>query len=110
MDYSGDGVLLSIYVAEGDKWHHQPLYGAIVERARKEGLAGATIVRGMMGFGAHAIVHSANILALSTNLPVLIQIVDKRERIEAFLPTVEEMIEEGLVTLSELKVHFYRHR
>lgn len=103
-------MLLTVYVGERDQWHHQSLYMAIVERARKEGLAGATVLRGMAGFGAHSRIHTANILTLSVELPLVIQIVDRADRIQAFLPILEEMVSEGLVTVQDLEVITYRHR
>ena len=110
MHLEGTGKCLTIYLSEMDKWHHQSLYMAIVERARKEGLAGATVLRGVAGFGAHSRVHTANILALSVDLPIVIEIVDTVERIQAFLPIVDEMVTEGLVTLQDLEILTYRHR
>ncbi|MBO9541439.1 DUF190 domain-containing protein [bacterium] len=110
MPLQGPGKLLSVYLGESDKWHHQPLYMAIVERARREGLAGATVIRGDAGFGAHSRVHTANLLALSADLPIVIQLVDTAERIEAFRPILDEMVQEGLVTLQDVEIVSYRHR
>lgn len=110
MHLSGTNKLLSIHVGESDKWHHQPLYMAIVERARQEGLAGATVLRGVAGFGAHSRIHTANILTLSADLPIMIQIVDSAERIAGFMPILDEMVREGLVTLQDVEVPTYRHR
>lgn len=110
MHIEGPGKLLTVYISEMDKWHHQSLYMAIVERAHKEGLAGATVLRGQAGFGAHSRIHTANILTLSVDLPMVIQIVDRADRIQAFLPILDEMVTEGLVAVQDLEVITYRHR
>jgi PII-like signaling protein len=99
---------LRIFIGELDKWHHQPLYEAIVLKARERGLAGATVLRGPMGFGAHSRVHTAKILRLSEDLPVIIEIVDKEEKIQAFLPELDQMIPDGLVTTEKVHVIIYR--
>lgn len=101
--------LLRIFVGESDRFHGKPLYEAIVEKAREMGMAGATVLHGTMGFGAHSRMHTAKLLRLSEELPVLVELVDKPERIEAFLPVLDEMVEEGLVTLEKVKVIAYRH-
>jgi PII-like signaling protein len=103
-----EGKLLRIFVGEADRWHGRPLYEAIVEDARRRGLAGATVWKGFMGFGAHSRLHTAKILRLSEDLPVVIEIVDEAQRIEAFLPALEEMVHEGLVTLERAEVLIYR--
>jgi len=103
-----DGKLVRVFVGEADKWHGRPLYEAIVEEARRHGLAGATAWKGFMGFGAHSRLHTAKILRLSEDLPVVVEIVDTAEKIEAFLPTLEEMVQEGLVTLERAEVILYR--
>ena len=108
MKLDGDGTLLRIYLGEQDKWHHTPLYEAIVLEARKRGLAGATVLRGPMGFGAQSHLHTAKILRLSEDLPVLIEIVDKEEKIKAFLPALDEMISDGLITLEKVRVIKYQ--
>jgi len=105
---SRNGKLLRIFLGDSDKWHGQPLYAAIVEAARAQGLAGATVLHGIMGFGARSRLHSASILRLSADLPVVIEIVDLPERIEAFLPTVEAMVQDGMVTLEAAEVLLYR--
>jgi PII-like signaling protein len=102
------GYLLRILVGESDKHGHHPLYEAIVLKAREQGLAGATVLRGVMGFGRHSILHTAKILRLSEDLPMVIEIVDSLERIEAFLPLLDEMISDGLVTLEQVRVIQYR--
>jgi PII-like signaling protein len=104
----GEGFLLRIFLGELDKWHHQPLYEAIVLKAREMGLAGATVLRGPMGFGAHSRLHTAKILRLSEDLPVIIEIVDKEEKIHAFLPELDKMLEGGLVTLEKVRIIKYQ--
>ena len=100
--------LLRIFIGESDKLHHRPLYEVIVEEARRRGMAGATVLRGIMGFGADSRIHTAKILRLSEDLPIVIEIVDKPERIAAFLPDLDAMIPEGLVTLEKVQVIAYR--
>ena len=104
-----DAELLRIFIGENDKYHGRPLYEAIVHDARQRGLAGATVLRGQLGFGANSRLHSAKILRLSEDLPLVIEIVDKPERIAEFLPDLDEMIDEGLVTLEKVRVIVYRH-
>ncbi len=101
--------LLRVFIGDGDRYHHKPLYEAIVEAAREHHLAGATVLRGHLGYGAHSRIHSAKILRLSEDLPVVVEIVDEPEKIEAFLPVLDEMMAEGLVTLEQVKVITYRH-
>ena len=103
-----EGYLLRIFVGESDKHGHIPLYEAIVLNARKAGLAGATVLRGVMGFGKHSVLHTAKILRLSEDLPMVIEIVDSLEKIEAFLPTLDTMVLEGLVTVEKVRVIHYR--
>lgn len=109
MKIDGEGRLLRVFIGESDRRDGMPLYEAIVRRARREGLAGATVLRGVEGFGARSVVHTTKILRLSTDLPVLIEIVDRPERIEAFLPILDEMVGEGLVTLETVRIIAYRH-
>lgn len=104
----GEGSLLRIFIGEDDKHEGSPLYEWIVRKARERGLAGATVVRGIEGFGAHSRVHTAKVLRLSTDLPIVIEIVDSREKIEAFLPLVDDAIAEGLATVERVDVRFYR--
>ena len=104
----GEGVLLRIFIGEADRKDGRPLSEVIVEAARKEGLAGATAWKGFMGFGAHSRMHTAKVLRLSTDLPVVIEIVDTREKIEAFLPRLDSLVGEGLVTLERADVRMYR--
>jgi uncharacterized protein len=104
----GRGKLLRIFIGESDTWDGKPLYQAIVERLRAEGLAGATVMRGIEGFGADSHMHTARILRLSEDLPVLIEIVDTEERIQTIIPILDEMVTEGLVTLEAVEVIAYR--
>ncbi|MCC6354860.1 MAG: DUF190 domain-containing protein [Verrucomicrobiae bacterium] len=108
MKLDGEGALLRIFIGELDKWRQTPLYEAIVLRARELGLAGATVLRGPMGYGAHSRLHTAKILRLSEDLPVIIEIVDKEEKIQAFLPELDIMVRDGLVTLEKVRVITYR--
>ena len=103
-----EGRLLRVFVGEDDRWHGRPLHEAIVEEARKAGLAGATAWRGFMGFGANSRVHTTKILRLSEDLPVVIEIVDTEEKIQAFLPRLDAMVQEGLVTVERAEVILYR--
>jgi len=102
------GHLLRIFIGESDKHEGMPLYEWIVRQARQEGLAGSTVLRGLEGFGAHSRIHTAKILRLSEDLPIVVEIVDTRDKIEAFLPKIDEAITEGLATLEKVEVHFYR--
>lgn len=104
----GEGKLLRIFIGESDTWHGKPLYQAIVERVRKEGLAGATVVRGIEGFGADSHVHTSRILRLSEDLPIVVEIVDTEERIDAVLPLLDEMVDEGMVTIEKVHILAYR--
>lgn len=104
----GEGSLLRIFIGEDDKHDGSPLYEWIVHKARERGLAGATVLRGIEGFGAHSRVHTAKVLRLSTDLPIIIEIVDAREKIEAFLPLIDDAITEGLATVERVDVRFYR--
>jgi uncharacterized protein len=104
----GEGRLLRIFIGESDTWHGKPLYQAIVERLRQEGLAGATVVRGIEGFGASSRLHTTRILQLSTDLPVVIEVVDSQERIDHIVPVLDAMVGDGLVTLEKVHVITYR--
>ena len=103
-----EGYLLRIFIGESDKREGKLLYEWIVLRAREEGLAGATVLRGMMGFGAHSRLHTFKIERLSQDLPIIIEIVDTREKLESFLSIIDSEIEEGLATLEKAQIHFYR--
>ena len=108
MQIPEDALLLRIFIGESDRWKHQPLYEAIVLKARELHLAGATVLRGPMGFGRSSRLHTAKILRLSMDLPLVIEIVDGQEKINSFLPVLDEMIGGGLVTLEKVKVIHYR--
>jgi PII-like signaling protein len=103
-----EGQLLRIFIGESDRWKGKPLYEAIILKAREMGIAGATMLRGMMGYGAASRIHTAKILRLSEDLPIVVEIVDSKEKITALLPTIEEMVQEGLVTLENVRVLQYR--
>ena len=103
-----EGKLLRIFIGERDRWHELPLYEAIVMEARRRGLAGATVVKGFMGFGAHSRIHTAKLLELSQDLPIVVEIVDAPEKIEAFMPDLEQMVGDGLITLERAEVLLYR--
>jgi len=105
-----DGHLLRIFIGESDRHEGIPLYEWIVRRAREHGLAGATVLRGLEGFGANSRLHTAKILRLSSDLPLVIEIVDTIEKIEDFMPVVDEAVEEGLATLERVEIRFYRSR
>jgi PII-like signaling protein len=103
-----DGYLLRIFIGESDQWHGRPLYEAIVMKAREVHMAGATVLRGPMGFGANSHLHTAKILRLSEDLPFIIEIVDAKEKIDELMPFIDEMVQEGLVTLEPVQVIKYR--
>ena len=104
----GEGKLLRLFIGESDTWHGKPLYQAIVERVREEGLAGATVVRGIEGFGADSRLHTSRILRLSEDLPVVIEIVDTPEQIDRVVPILDEMVGEGMLTLERVQIVSYR--
>src|ERR1044071_4989253 len=103
-----EGYLLRIFIGESEKVGHKPLYEVIVLKAREAGLAGATVLRGVMGFGKNSVLHTAKILRLSADLPMVVEIVDSREKVDAFLPTLDGLIADGLVTLERVKVIHYK--
>jgi PII-like signaling protein len=103
-----DGKLLRIFIGEDDKYEGMPLYEWIVRKARDSGLAGATVLRGLEGFGAHSRLHTAKILRLSTDLPIVVEIIDTEDKIEAFLPSIDEAVADGLATLEKVEIRFYR--
>ncbi|MBR7824732.1 DUF190 domain-containing protein [Actinospica sp. MGRD01-02] len=107
MRTTGPARRLTIFVGESDQFHHHPLYTEIVHRAHRAGLAGATVMRGIEGFGASSHIHTTRILSLSQDLPVAIVIVDERERIDAFLPQLDELVTEGLVIIDDVEVIRY---
>jgi uncharacterized protein len=104
----GQGLLVRVYVGESDQWHGKPLYQAIVAMLRERGLAGATVLRGIEGFGAKAHLHTSRLLQLSQDLPVLIEMVDQEDRVRAVLPVLDEMVGDGLITLERVEVIAYR--
>jgi PII-like signaling protein len=108
MNLPNEATLLRIFLGESDRWKHQPLYEAIVLKAREMHLAGATVLRGPMGFGKSSRLHTAKILRLSMDLPIVIEIVDAEEKIQSFLPALDEMMKGGLVTLEKVRVIHYR--
>jgi hypothetical protein len=105
----GEGLLVRVYIGESDRWQGRPLYEAIVRRARQGGLAGATVLRGVGGFGANSRIHTTKILRLSEDLPIVIEIADTAERIEQFLPVLDEMVSEVMITLEKVRIVAYRH-
>ena len=109
MKIEGPGKRLSIFIGEADRWHGRSLADAIVLMLREEGLAGATVLRGVEGFGANSRIHTAHVLRLSEDLPIVIEAVDREDRIRAVLPKLDEMVTEGLVCLSDVEVVAYRH-
>lgn len=109
MKLPSEAFLLRIFVGETDKVGRKPLYQAIIEEARKQGMAGSTALRGFLGFGANSRIHTTKVLRISTGLPVVVEIVDEEDKIKAFLPVLDDMIGEGLVTLEKVRVITYRH-
>lgn len=108
MQIPHEAILLRIFLGESDRWEHRPLYEAIVLKARERHLAGATVLRGPMGFGKSSRLHTAKILRLSMDLPLVIEIVDSEEKINAFLPVLDGMMGGGLLTLEPVRVIAYR--
>jgi PII-like signaling protein len=103
----GEQVLVRIFIGESDRWHQRPLADALLERLRKEGFAGATVFRGIAGFGARSVLHTSHILRLSEDLPVVIEVVDTEEHVQKLVPILDEMVGEGLVTLEKARVLRY---
>ena len=103
----GEQVLARIFIGESDKWHHQLLHVALLERLRKEGFAGATVTRGVAGFGARSVIHTSQILRLSEDLPLIIEVVDSAEQVERLKPILDEMMRDGLVTMEKVRVWRY---
>lgn len=109
MNIEGPGKAITIIVGEDDHWHGKPLYAAIVERAKAMGMAGATVTRGIMGFGKNSRIHTASILRLSEDLPIVVQIVDVPDRIGQFLSVLDDMVDEGLVATWDVTIERYVH-
>jgi uncharacterized protein len=106
----GEQILLRIFIGEGDKFQHLPLYEALVELFRKEGCAGVTVVRGIAGFGAHSMFHTDRLLRLSTDLPIIVEVVDSQERLDTVLPKVEELMDGGMITMEKVSVWRYARK
>ncbi len=104
MELSGPALRLTVFIGEADRWHHRPLYTEIVHRAHAAGLAGASVLRGIEGYGASSRIHTTRLLSLSEDLPVAVVIVDAEDRIRAFLPQLEELVGEGLVIVDPVEV------
>ena len=109
MKIEGEGQLLRIFIGESDHWNGKPLYEAIVLKVREQGLAGATVLRGIMGFGADSRMHTAKVLRLSEDLPIVVEIVDKPEQIAKVLPLLDEMVTEGMITTEKVHIIAYRN-
>ncbi len=107
---TGEQHLVRVFIGESDQWHGQALYTALLERLRKEGFAGATVTRGIAGFGAHSILHTTRLLELSTDLPIILEIVESEDRLPALTAILDEMVLEGLVTLEKVRVLKYSAR
>lgn len=110
MQLPTQSTLLRIFIGESDRHDGKPLHESLVLKARESGLAGATVLRGSMGFGATSRLHTAKILRLSDDLPIIIEIVDDQAKIDAFLPTLDQMLDGGLVTMEEVRIIHYRHK
>lgn len=104
----GENLLLRIYIAEGDRYENRPLYESLVEMLRKEGFAGATVLRGVCGFGAHSVYHSQKLLDLSADLPLIIEAVESEDRVNSVMPRIDEMMSGGMITMEKVKVIRYR--
>lgn len=109
MTLNQNGVLLRVFIGESDRFENKPLYEAIVQKARQLGLAGATVLRGSEGFGARSVVHKAALLEMSSDLPIVIEIVDAKEKIDLLLPHLETMVREGMITMEYVAILLYRH-
>lgn len=103
----GEATLVRVFIGESDQWHHRSLALAVIERLRREGYSGATVLRGVAGFGARSVLHTTQLLRLSEDLPVVIEMVEAHERVEALLAILDEMVPEGLVTLEKVRVVKY---
>ncbi len=108
MKIEGKAKILTVYLGESDRYHHRPLYQALVEKLRERGMAGATVLRGIEGFGKGSRIHTASLLRMSEDLPVVIKVVDREDRIREALPIIDEMLTDGLVTIEDVDVITYR--
>jgi PII-like signaling protein len=106
--FEGERTLMRVHIGESDKWHGRPLHEAIVELLRKEGFSGATVLRGVAGYGGSSVYHTDKLLRLSQDLPIIVEAVETQERIEGILPRLDEMVEGGLITLEKVRVILYR--
>src|SRR5215468_3582220 len=106
--FEGERTLMRIHIGESDKWHGKPLYEAIVEMLRKERFSGATVLRGVGGFGGSSVYHTDKLLRLSQDLPVVLEVIETQERIEQILPKLDQMVDGGLITLEKVRVILYR--
>jgi len=106
--FEGERTLMRIHIGESDKWHGRPLHEAIVELLRKEGFSGATVLRGVAGYGGSSVYHTDKLLRLSQDLPIIVEVIEAQERIDAILPRMDEMVEGGLITLEKVRVILYR--
>jgi uncharacterized protein len=106
--FEGERTLMRIHIGESDKWHSQPLHEAIVQLLRKEGFSGATVLRGVGGYGGSSVYHTDKLLRMSQDLPIIVEVVESAERIEKVLPRLDEMVEGGLITLEKVRVILYR--
>ncbi len=109
MNLPPNAELLRVFIGEEDKYKHKPLYEAIVEQARERGMAGGTVLKGCMGFGANSRMHTSKLLRISEDMPIIVEIIDKPERIAEFIPILDSIMEEGLVTREQVNVIIYRH-
>lgn len=108
MKLPSEGRLLRIFIGESNRYQGQPLYEWLVIKAKEQGLAGATVIRGIMGYGANSMIHTSKIMRLSMDLPIVVECVDTREKIDAFLSLIDSVLQDGLVTLEDIRVHSYR--
>jgi uncharacterized protein len=106
--FEGERTLMRIHIGESDKWHGRPLYEAIVEMLRKDGFSGATVLRGVAGYGGSSIYHTDKLLRMSQDLPIILEVIEATERIEAILPRLDQMVEGGLITMEKVRVILYR--
>jgi PII-like signaling protein len=106
--FEGERTLMRVHIGESDKWHGKPLHDAIVELLRKEGFSGATVLRGVAGYGGSSVYHTDKLLRMSQDLPIIVEVIESTERIEKILPRLDEMVEGGLITLEKVRVILYR--